>query len=583
MSEVIEIIDLNPPPTDPIADSAAEHSSRGGGLLLGAALLALAGCGGGTDAGSSPAPVAGPTPAPTPAPAPAPAPVPTPIAVLPTAQEAARFLQQTTFGATAQEISAVQTKGYPVWIDDQMAAPKSQSYWDGLVELGFSAATENNSRSAWDFIAWRKPITSTDQLRQRMAFALSQIMVVGVDGVTTSWPQMATAAYADILADNAFGNFRALLEKVSLSIAMGVYLSHRGNLKEDPASGRLPDENYAREVMQLFTIGLYELNNDGSLKLSGAAPIETYDQADVSGLARVFTGWDYDSTDNTTPDRSRRPMTNRASNHSTSPKVFLTANIPANTSATDSLKIALDALFNHPNVGPFIGKQLIQRLVTSNPSAAYIGRVATAFNNSGGVRGDLAATLKAVLLDADARDITRAGTGKLIEPVIRLTQWARTMQATSPNGKWNFGNTSDPATKIGQSPFRSASVFNFFRPGYLPPSTAISAQGYAAPEFQLTNESSVAGYINYMQTVISTGIDDIRGSYDPWLAKIDQPDALLADLNLQFAANRLSSASIDNIKAALLGYATTTDAGKRNRLYAAVLLVMASPEYLSQK
>jgi uncharacterized protein (DUF1800 family) len=236
---------------------------------------------------------------------------------------------------------------------------------------------------------------------------LSEIFVVGIDGLNMSFRQFAAANYMDILERNAFGNYRKLIEEISTSTTMGVFLSHRGNNKANLTTGQLPDENYAREIMQLFSLGLVELNVDGTPKLTAGKSLETYDQADVSGLARVFTGWDYDSSDADTPDRNRRPMANTASRHESGVKEFLGVTIAAGTSATASLTIALDTLLNHPNTGPFISRQLIQRLVTSNPSAAYVGRVASVFNSTKSTGGDFKALLRAILLDDECRQSAR--------------------------------------------------------------------------------------------------------------------------------------------------------------------------------
>ncbi len=580
------IVEPTPPPPSIVLAKSTSASS-----VLAASLL-LAACGGGGDetappiAGPAPGPSPGPNPTPappgtTPAPAPNPSPVPPPAAIIPTAKQAARFLQMATLGAAPTDVTALQTKSLDAWFEEQVALPKSQGHWDWLIANGYGLDADKNNRSPIDYSLWRKLISSNDQLRQRMVFALSQIFVIGIDGVGGSWPHFSSAAYLDILEDNAFGNFRVLLEKVTLNIAMGYYLSHRGNRKEDVNSGRLPDENYAREVMQLFTIGLYELNADGSVKVQNGNAVETYDQVDVSGLARVFTGWDFDpALPSTSPDRNRAAMVLKASDHSPLAKVFLTANIPANTNGTESLKLALDTLFSHPNVGPFIGRQLIQRLVTSNPSPAYVQRVASVFDSSNGFRGDLKATLKAVLFDVEAINPPATATGKLNEPVLRFTAWARAFGVTSSTNKW-AENTTDPATRLGQSPLRSNSVFNFFRPGYVPPSTTIGSQGLVAPELQITHETSVAGYINYIQSVVSASNTNLTPNYDAWLSKVDTVDALLAELNLLLAADRLSAATIATIKTGVQSIATTTDAGKKNRLYAAITLVMASPEFLS--
>ncbi|RYF37105.1 MAG: DUF1800 family protein, partial [Comamonadaceae bacterium] len=254
-------------------------------------------------------------------------------------------------------------------------------------------------------------------------------------------------------------------------------------------------------------------------------------------------------------------------------------------------RTALDTLFNHPNVGPFFGKQMIQRLVTSNPSPAYVARVSAAFNNNGsGVRGDLGAVFAAILLDDEARGpqgLTQPAWGKLREPMVRFAQWARTFGLVSLADTWKIGELSNPATQLGQSPLRSASVFNFFRPGYVPPSTALAASKSVAPEFQIVTESSVGGYLNYMQNAIRNGLgSDLQPAYTAELALVTDAAALVARLNLLLCANQLSAATAATIVAALNATpitASSNDGARRNRVAAAVLMVMASAEYLVQK
>ena len=303
---------------------------------------------------------------------------------------------------------------------------------------------------------------------------------------------------------------------------MGIYLSHLGNKKADALTGAVPDENYAREVMQLFTIGLIQLNIDGTPALVNGQPVETYTNADITGLARVFTGWSWAAT-GTTQRRvsglgwSPIPAAHRQADEDVSAnimkpeaKAFLGITIPAGTSGEQSLTLALDRLFNHPNLCPFIGRQLIQRFVTSNPSAAYTGRVAAAcVNNGQGARGDMKAIIRAILLDAEARDASKLADpqwGKVREPVLRLSNWARCFKATSTSGNWTIRNLDSASFSLGQQPWRAPSVFNFFRPGYVPPNTAIATAGLVAPEFQLIGETAVAGYTNYMQSVVQSGV-----------------------------------------------------------------------------
>ncbi len=339
--------------------------------------------------------------------------------------------------------------------------------------------------------------------------------------------------------------------------------------------------------MQLFTIGLQKLNADGSLLLVGGQPQDTYGQDDIAGLARVFTGWDFDLAGGTTatPDYQRRPMIQVASRHESGAKSFLGTTIGAGTDGATSLGLALDAIFAHPNVAPFIGRQLIQRLVTSNPSPAYIARVAAAFDNDGtGVKGNLRAVFKAILLDSEAQSVAAApGGGKLREPMLRFLAWARAFNATSASDAWAIGNTSDPGTRLGQSPLRSPSVFNFFRPGYVPPNSAIASAGLVAPEFQITNESSVVGYVNYMQRAVSTGIGDLAADYTGLLALADDAQSLLDELNLVLAAGQIGATNLLTMKTALDGMASGTDAARRNRVQAALVLVLAAPEFLVLK
>jgi uncharacterized protein (DUF1800 family) len=528
--------------------------------------LGLAACGGG--GGSSPAP---PAPAPSP---PAPA--------LPNRIQAARFLSQATMGATKANVDQVAAQGYEAWLDAQFAMPRAISHWDWLVQAGYATAATQNNQQGFDPVMWRQLIASADQLRQRVGMALLDFLVVGIDGVNVPWRQFAVAAYVDVLLDNAFGNYRNLIQAISTNVAMGYYLTFAGNRKANPATGAVPDENYARESMQLFTIGLLKLNADGSLQ--GGAPSETYTQDDITGLARVFTGWNIANADNTTPDRMRLPMVNTAAQHETGVKTFLGTTIPAGTAGPQSLGLALDAIFAHPNVPPFISRQLIQRLVTSNPSAAYVGRISAVFaNNGAGVRGDLRAVVRAILLDAEARTPSAATSyGKLREPVMRLTGWARSFNANSPSGAWPIGDTSSTSNRLGQSPGRSPSVFNFFRPGYTPPNSAIATAGLVAPEFQITNEPSVIAYVNYMAALTPAGTGDFRPDYADMVALAANSTTLVDEVDILLGA-ALSDATKASIRTAVDAIAIGSTNGAQNRVYTAVLLTLAAPEYLVQK
>ena len=535
--------------------------------LVAAGSLALAACG---DGGST-----------TPPPAPPPAP---PVTVKVTAVQASRFLSQGAIGHSKADLLNLADSGYEAWLTAQFAIARPQKFWDFLVANGYDAAANINSTNGFDPMVWAQLMGSGDLLRQRVGLALLDQLVVNVDGFGSSWRAFALAAYLDVLWDNAFGNFRDLLEGISTNAAMGLYLTFLGNSKANPATGSIPDENYARELMQLFTLGLTKLNMDGTQGLSGGNPVPSYTQADVSQAARVWTGYNFANSDNTIPGRFRLPMTITASRSETGGASFLGITIPAGSDGATARRIALDGLFNHQNVPPFVSKQLIQHLVTSNPSPAYVGRVAAVFaNNGSSVRGDLKAVIRAVLIDPEARDDTQVNSttfGKLREPVVRLVQWAKAFGVSSASQLWAFGNTSSSATRLGESPGRAPSVFNWFRPGYVPPGSAFAASGTVAPEFQITNEPTIIAYVNYMQTVIVNGAGDAKGDYSALTTIAADSQALLTELNLVLAANQISAATIAQMKTALDTIATTTTAGTLNRIYAAIVLVMASPEYL---
>ena len=513
-----------------------------------------------------------------------------PVAVAPTDAEASRFLAQASVGATRAHIAQVKASGYSAWIDAQIALPQSTSRWNWLKTKGYDAAANIFTQNGFDSVVWYKLMTSPDTLRQRVAHALSEILVVGIDGLTGSgWQTFAAANYLDLLEANAFGNYRTLLQVISTSTAMGQYLTYVGSTKANPKIDSLPDENYARELMQLFTIGLLNLNPDGTPVVVNGVNQETYTLTDITGLARIFTGWNFDlSTSNTTtPDFHQRPLTQVASQHETGASTFLGSTVPAGLTGAQSLTAALDIIFAHPNVAPFVSRQLIQRLVTSNPSPAYVQRVSTVFLNDGNnVKGNLAAVVKAILLDDEARNssnLTNPQFGKLREPIYRFLNWARAYNVTSVSDLWTVGNTSDAATKLGQSPLRSSSVFNFFRPGYVPPNTSIANASLVAPEFQITNESTVIGYVNFMQRIISKGNTDLVPDYSSLTALAATPSALLAEINTVVAAGQLSDATISALVTAISSMPGGTDAANANRVYAALTFVFAAPEYIVQK
>jgi len=517
--------------------------------------------------------------------------------------EAARFLLQAQFSASEAEIADVRAKGYLPWLGEQFDLTSSQTGWAWVNSKAYNSVDV-------DAMVWNQLVTAPDGVRKRAALAFSEIFVVSANDIGSNWPTHMMAQYWDTLVAGATTNFRKLLEDITLNPAMGYYLNTRGNQKEN-AQGRQPDENYAREVMQLMTLGLYQLNNDGTVKTdAGGKPLDSYTQDDVSNLARIFTGYDLnipagERNTFTPPGASytiesnawtQRPMGFTPSRHSLLAATFLGTTVAARAATADAgkaaLKQALDTLLNHPNTGVFISKQLIQRMTTSNPSPGYVKRVADVFSDNGaGVRGDMKSVVAAVLLDNEARGpagLSDVNFGRLREPMLRLVQWARTFGAGSTKGSWKIGNTSNPSFGLGQSPLRSPSVFNFFRPGYVPPSTAIAARGMVAPEFQLVNETTVGGYINFMSNIVQNGFDsgDVKAAYAAEKTIVLDRTALVERLSLLLTGNQLSAASKAVIVNALNTPAldaNSVELPRLRRIYAAVLLVMTAPEYLIQK
>lgn len=531
--------------------------------------------------------------------------------------EGFRFLTQATFGPRESDVRHLQSVGPQRWLDEQAAMKPTSA----RAEVEAVAAEEGRAGlGAVINGLWKQYLTSDAQLRWRVAHAWSQIFVISlVDGGVHSEPR-AAAAYMDMLAEKGLGNYRDLLQAVALHPMMGQYLSHRGNQKADPSTGRVPDENFAREVMQLFSIGLYELNPDGSLRLDGKGqPIETYTQADIVGLARVFTGFSWSCP--TFPsekcflarsprfigdtDSGFKPMMGYPQFHSTEEKRFLGVTIAPQKEADPqaSLKVALDTLFNHPNVGPFIGRQMIQRLVSSNPSPAYVKAVADAFADNGhGVRGDLRAVVEAVLLNPEARN-PRPDGGKVREPILRLTAFMRAFPMRSQSGRFAVGNPEDPGTQLGQSPLRSPSVFNFYRPGFVPPGSDIAKKGLVAPEMQLVSESSVAGYVNYMRYNIERGgvggsgagpTRDVQLDFSAELSKAQDVPALVQDLNERLFGGSMTPALHDLVVEAVSSVPLpassndgnsrgSRDAALKRRVDAAILLSVASTEFLVER
>jgi uncharacterized protein (DUF1800 family) len=507
----------------------------------------------------------------------------------PSAADAARFLLQASYGPTLQDITAVQQRGYDGWITSQIVQTESS-------HLAYVDRLPGEDLPSWEAreSIWSQAILGPDQLRQRVALALSEIFVVsdrdddlaGVEGI---------AAYMDILSRNAFGSFRVLLEEVTLSPSMGVYLDMLGNDREDPETGRKANENFARELLQLFSIGLYRLHPDGTLQLdAGGLPIATYDQEVVEGYARVFTGWTFAAQDRSEEwrfywpvPRFRQPMEVWDEHHSEGPKEILDGVvIPAGLSPAQDLDRALDAVFAHPNVGPFICRQLIQRLVTSNPSPAYVYRCGRTFANNGwGVRGDLGAVVRSILLDWEARSpdlLAQPGFGKVREPVVRFVTLLRALGARPPaDGRFRYYWIGSAEWGLNQAPLSAPTVFNFFDPSYAQPG-AIADAGLVSPELQITNETSVFGTANYLHWVLfDGGADDNTNITLDWsyLTSAANDAQLLDRVTLLFYGGRLSSQTRTILAQALADPDFPTDPVYRAQTL--VWLVALSPEFVA--
>jgi uncharacterized protein (DUF1800 family) len=537
--------------------------------------------------------------------------------VLARRQGAARLLLQATFGPTPADIDKVAATTPTTWLAQQMAIAARPDFVNHVqAQFARGAAYRpggDQYSAAWvPERFWATAATSTDQLRKRVAFALHHIFMVSLADSNLYEHTRAYANYLDTLNKHAFGNYRTLLEEVALSPVMGIYLSHMRNRKEDPATGRVPDENFAREVMQLFSIGLVELNADGTPRLgSDGRALETYDNADVMALAKIFTGWSWAFPDSQLTENRFRwgwPDYRLAGDAridllkmKSYPGQFSTAavqlfagkpyavSIPQGGTGPARLKLALDGLFKHPNVGPFIGRQLIQQLVTSHPSPAYVARVSAAFANNGrGVRGDLAAVVKAVLLDVEARRAPTPEFGKLREPVLRVTQWMRAFGARSVSGNYMLAYELDD---LSQRALAAPSVFGWFRPGYIPPGTAFAARGATAPEFQIVNESTSALWVNQVEGMVGWGMgwtgttSDVTTAFTPQVAlsTSGNVEALVQNLNLLLFAGGMSPALRQDLLDAVGGVNGTDADSHLNRARIAAYVAMSSPEFLAQR
>lgn len=522
--------------------------------------------------------------------------------------EASRFLTQATFGATVADISRLRQIGYRAWLDEQFnLTPSLQVPYLDFVAAIPEPVYQNARMEAW----FRNVITGPDQLRQRVAFALSQILVVSDANGPVEVEPRAVAVYYDLLTNGAFGNYRTLLGQITRNPTMGSYLSLRGNRAPDLLTNTRPDENFAREIMQLFSIGLVDLNSDGTPVLVNGETVASYNQYNVKTFAHVFTGWNFGNCSGFEycgagwPEAIGWTMSMQpfAAYHHTEPDAdpdnnqFLSGVArPAGGTANSNLDAALDNIFNHPNVGPFLARRFIQQLVTSNPSAAYIGRVTATFNNNGqSVRGDLQAMVTAILMDAEARTGPLSQPerfGKVREPILRQTQLWRAFEASAQNGRYSEWN---PEGNFNQAPNRSPSVFNFFRPDYQRPGELATLDLYS-PELQIVNEVFVTRTANWQfnqverqyldpprQTPQDNGSVMLR--FDSLWPLASSPAALIDHLDVLLMSGQMSP----YMRSVVLSYinglpiSDSNDPGGRRRSWEAVNLIVTSPEYQVQK
>ncbi len=539
--------------------------------------------------------------------------------------KAGRFLSQATLGFDETDIDNVLDMGLEAWIDDQIAKPVSQTLpvmediWDQIYTAEIAYGTDPDDIFGpydvhFNYAWWQIFMDNPDKLRQRVALALSEILVTSNQSPMGSWA-WSSCYYYDRFLTNAFGNYRDILQGVSLDPNMGLYLSHLNNPKTNIDENVHPDENYAREIMQLFTIGLYKLNMDGSRQVdANGNNIPTYDNTDIKGMAKVFTGLgagdieDYvDWTEvpywglSYWATNKKVQMIMYEDEHEPGEKHIFDGNvIPAGQTGMEDINMAHDFLFNHQNIAPFISRRLIQRLIKSNPSPAYIERVANVFvDNGSGVRGDLEAVVKAILLDEEARNesyMDEFSNGKLREPILRHTVFSKAIPTDSPSGRyWNVGYSY--SDNVGQFPMNAPSVFNFFLPDYQP-NGAITDNNLFAPEFQIHNTKTILNYYDYFYSLnvwdeaFYNWQDDEILDADVTLntAELellyDQPEVLLNRFDMLFTNGTLSDRTKDFIKEAILMVNETTTSEEdipRDRIRLGIYLMMVSPDFAIRK
>jgi uncharacterized protein (DUF1800 family) len=525
-------------------------------------------------------------------------------------RDAARLLTQASFGIrTPEEVDALAAEGAEHWLWRQFNMP--YALHTSYLDLQRKRDYYNRAFDIMSFEAvWRQWLFEDGQLRARVAFALSQIMVIS--NVAGALPACALSSYMDMLNRQAFGTYRDLLGAVTLHPAMGYYLNMLRSRKANEATGTHPNENYAREVLQLFSIGLVQLNADGSTRTgANGQPLPTYDEAAVKGFARAFTGWSFGGQGNGSAGLfvSARidleanwttPMLPFAAMHEAGTKQLLDGRVlPAGQSINKDLNDALDQIAAHPNVGPFIGRQLIQRLVTSNPSAAYIARITAVFDDNGaGVRGDLRAVVQAILLDPEARGddaVSRERFGKQREPVIRFANLLRALGAStaSTSGRTDLQRMDQGGDTLGQSPLMAPSVFNFFSPNYRHGGVLAQA-GLVAPEFQATTEATVVGLFNAFTHLINwsgygwdegTGDGGGRVNLDirSWeTLALSNPAACVDKLNVLLFNTQMSDATRATL-IDLIAPGPRNDWGVNVRIRKALIFAAIAPDFVIQK
>ncbi len=506
------------------------------------------------------------------------------------AAEAVRLLTQATFGPAKAEIAELMVQGPEAWIDAQLALPASTH---ASAVAAMAGAPQRPGNRDLRLRAWLdRALTAPDQLRQRVAFALSQILVISDQGndLATSDGAFGAVDYYDLLVEGAFGNYRDLLERVTLHPAMGLFLNMAGNRKADPLLGTVPDENYAREILQLFSLGLWQLGPDGQRVLDAAGqPRPTYTQTQVMEFAKVFTGWDFAAAAG--PDRYRLPLRFDPALHEDGPKILLGGVLlPAGQGGPADLAQTLDNITAHPNLAPFIVRQLIQRLVTSNPSPAYIARAAAAFSDNGLALG---AAVRAILLDPEARTaepdplaalavLPGPAFGKVREPLLQLTALWRGLGLDAPTA-WQA--LAALQAQLGQAPLAAPSVFNFFKPDYQHPGQ-VSELGLYAPELELINERQVTGSGALIDDWTLGGIDGYDLTQELAVANAGA-DKLLDHLDLLLRGGRMSAAMRQILREEVLTWTgEAAGVGNTERLtpaMGAIFLILTSPEFLIQE